>query len=106
MKKILIIEDEEPIRRVLKRILTDESSKFKIHEAIDGNEAIDKLSRDKFDLVVCDIKMPKKDGLDVLKFANNKEIATPFIMLTGHGNIETAVEAMKIGAYDFIEKPP
>ena len=106
MKKILIIEDEDPIRRVLKRILTDESSKFKIHEAIDGNEAIDKLSRDKFDLVVCDIKMPKKDGLDVLKFANNKEIATPFIMLTGHGNIETAVEAMKIGAYDFIEKPP
>ncbi len=106
MKKILIIEDEEPIRRVLKRILTDESSEFKIHEAIDGNEAIEKLSRDKFDLVVCDIKMPKKDGLDVLKFASKKDILIPFIMLTGHGNIETAVEAMKIGAYDFIEKPP
>ena len=106
MKKILIVEDEEPIRRVLKRILADEDSDFKIFEAIDGNEAIEKLSRDKFDLVVCDIKMPKKDGLDVLKFAINKDIKTPFIMLTGHGNIETAVEAMKIGAYDFIEKPP
>ena len=106
MKKILIIEDEEPIRRVLKRILTDENPEFKISEAIDGNDAIDKLSRDKFDLAVCDIKMPKKDGLDVLKFAIEKDLSTPFIMLTGHGNIETAVDSMKIGAYDFIEKPP
>ncbi|MAR43928.1 MAG: response regulator [Flavobacteriaceae bacterium] len=106
MKKILIIEDEEPIRRVLKRILTDENPEFKISEAIDGNDAIDKLSRDKFDLAVCDIKMPKKDGLDVLKFAIKKDLPTPFIMLTGHGNIETAVDSMKIGAYDFIEKPP
>ena len=106
MKKILIIEDEEPIRRVLKRILTDENPEFKISEAIDGNDAIDKLSRDKFDLAVCDIKMPKKDGLDVLKFAIKKDLSTPFIMLTGHGNIETAVDSMKIGAYDFIEKPP
>ena len=106
MKKILIIEDEEPIRRVLKRILTDENPEFKIAEAIDGIDAIDKLSRDKFDLAVCDIKMPKKDGLDVLKFAIKKDLSTPFIMLTGHGNIETAVDSMKIGAYDFIEKPP
>ena len=106
MKKILIIEDEEPIRRVLKRILTDENPEFKISEAIDGNDAIDKLSRDKFDLAVCDIKMPKKDGLDVLKFAIKKDLSTPFIMLIGHGNIETAVDSMKIGAYDFIEKPP
>ncbi len=106
MKKILIIEDEEPIRRVLKRILTDENPEFKISEAIDGNDAIDKLSRDKFDLAICDIKMPKKDGLDVLKFAIKKDLSTPFIMLTGHGNIETAVDSMKIGAYDFIEKPP
>ena len=106
MKKILIIEDEEPIRRVLKKILIDENPVFKISEAIDGNDAIDKLSRDKYDLAVCDIKMPKKDGLDVLKFAINKDLITPFIMLTGHGNIETAVDAMKLGAYDFIEKPP
>ena len=106
MKKILIIEDEEPIRRVLKRILIDENPEFKIFEAIDGNDAIDILSRDKFDLAVCDIKMPKKDGLDVLKFANKKDLMTPFIMLTGHGNIETAVDSMKVGAYDFIEKPP
>ena len=106
MKKILVIEDEEPIRRVLKRILIDENPEFKISEAIDGNDAIDKLSKDKFDLAVCDIKMPKKDGLDVLKFAIKKNLSTPFIMLTGHGNIETAVDSMKIGAYDFIEKPP
>jgi len=102
----LIIEDEEPIRRVLKKILIDEDPVFKIFEAIDGNDAIDKLSTDKYDLAVCDIKMPKKDGLDVLKFAINKDLTTPFIMLTGHGNIETAVDAMKVGAYDFIEKPP
>ena len=106
MKKILIIEDEEPIRRVLKRILIDENPEFEIFEAIDGNNAIDILSKDKFDLAVCDIKMPKKDGLDVLKFTIKKDLATPFIMLTGHGNIETAVDAMKVGAYDFIEKPP
>ena len=106
MKKILIIEDEEPIRRVLKKILIDEDPVFKISEAIDGNDAIDKLSRDKFDLVVCDIKMPKKDGLDVLKFTIKMGLMTPFIMLTGHGNVETAVDAMKLGAFDFIEKPP
>ena len=106
MKKVLIIEDEEPIRRVLKRILNDERTDFIISEAINGNDAIDKLSKNNFDLAICDIKMPKKDGLDVLKFAINKNISTPFIMLTGHGNIQTAVDAMKIGAYDFIEKPP
>lgn len=106
MKKVLIIEDEEPIRRVLKRILNDERTDFIISEAINGNDAIEKLSKNNFDLAICDIKMPKKDGLDVLKFAINKHISTPFIMLTGHGNIQTAVDAMKIGAYDFIEKPP
>ncbi len=106
MKKVLIIEDEEPIRRVLKRILNDERTDFIISEAINGNDAIEKLSKNNFDLAICDIKMPKKDGLDVLKFAINKNISTPFIMLTGHGNIQTAVDAMKIGAYDFIEKPP
>ena len=106
MKKVLIIEDEEPIRRVLKRILNDEKTDFIISEAINGNDAIEKLSKNNFDLAICDIKMPKKDGLDVLKFAINKHISTPFIMLTGHGNIQTAVDAMKIGAYDFIEKPP
>ena len=106
MKKVLIIEDEEAIRRVLKRILNDERTDFIISEAINGNDAIEKLSKNNFDLAICDIKMPKKDGLDVLKFAINKHISTPFIMLTGHGNIQTAVDTMKIGAYDFIEKPP
>jgi len=106
MKKILIIEDEEPIRRVLKRILSDECPDYKIFEAIDGSVAIEKLSKDKFDLAVCDIKMPKMDGMEVLKKVNHKKISVPFIMLTGHGNVETAVSAMKLGAFDFIQKPP
>ena len=106
MKKILIIEDEEPIRRVLKRILTDENPEFKISEAIDGNDAIDKLSRDKFDLAVCDIKMPKKDGIDVLNFLKSYDDKIPIIMISGHGDLKTAVIAMRKGAFDYIEKPP
>ena len=106
MAKILIIEDEEPIRRVLKRILEDENKAFVIDEAVDGKAGIDALIAGEFDLVLCDIKMPKKDGLEVLQEAKSQGILTPFIVLTGHGNIQTAVEAMKMGAYDFIPKPP
>lgn len=106
MAKILIIEDEEPIRRVLKRILEDENKAFDIHEAEDGKAGIDTLTDGEYDLVLCDIKMPKKDGLEVLQEAKSQGILTPFIVLTGHGNIQTAVEAMKMGAYDFIPKPP
>ena len=106
MAKILIIEDEEPIRRVLKRILEDENKAFVIDEAEDGKAGIDALIAGEYDLVLCDIKMPKKDGLEVLQEAKSQGILTPFIVLTGHGNIETAVEAMKMGAYDFIPKPP
>lgn len=106
MAKILIIEDEEPIRRVLKRILGEENEHFIVDEAHDGKEGIDALKKAEYDLVLCDIKMPKKDGLEVLQHAKKESISSPFIMLTGHGNIETAVEAMKLGAYDFIPKPP
>ena len=106
MSKILIIEDEEPIRRVLKRILEDENKAFVIDEAEDGKTGIDALIAGEYDLVLCDIKMPKKDGLEVLQEAKSQGILTPFIVLTGHGNIQTAVEAMKMGAYDFIPKPP
>ena len=106
MAKILIIEDEEPIRRVLKRILLEENEHFSIDQAEDGEKGLTTLLAEDYDLILCDIKMPNKDGLEVLKAAKSKGVLTPFIMLTGHGNIQTAVEAMKIGAYDFIPKPP
>ena len=106
MSKILIIEDEEPIRRVLVRILKDEDSSFEIHEASDGKQGLDLIKNDFYDLVLCDIKMPKVDGIELLQRTRKTNSTIPFIMLTGHGNIETAVESMKLGAYDFISKPP
>ena len=106
MTKILIIEDEEPIRRVLLKILTEEDSVFVLSEAADGKQGIKLINDEEFDLILCDIKMPKMDGLEVLEQAKKSGILTPFIMLTGHGNVETAVHAMKVGAYDFIPKPP
>ena len=106
MIRILIIEDEEPIRRVLVRILTEEDPQYEITEAVDGKKGFNLLEKETFDLVLCDIKMPNMDGIEVLQKTNSKKISTPFIMLTGHGNVETAVEAMKLGAYDFISKPP
>ncbi len=106
MTQILIIEDEEPIRRVMVRILSEESASYEITEAENGKKGLSKLEKNSFDLVLCDIKMPKMDGIEVLQAAKAKGIYVPFIMLTGHGNVETAVEAMKLGAYDFIAKPP
>ena len=106
MSKILIIEDEEPIRRVLKRILTEENADFVIDEAPDGKKGLSLIQKGEYCLVLCDIKMPLLDGLEVLEASKKKLISTPFIMLTGHGNVETAVEAMRLGAYDFILKPP
>ncbi|MDG2396589.1 MAG: sigma-54 dependent transcriptional regulator [Flavobacteriaceae bacterium] len=103
---ILVIEDDKSIREVIKSILQEDENDFIVYEASNGKEGLSKLIEKQFSLVLCDIKMPKMDGMDVLKRAKSKDIKTPFIMLTGHGNIETAVEAMKIGAYDFIQKPP
>lgn len=104
MAKILIIDDEKSIRHTLKEIL--EYEKYEVHEAQDGEDAIKKLESDNYDLALCDIKMPKKDGMEVLDHAIANQIDTPFIMVSAHGTIETAVEAVKKGAYDFIPKPP
>jgi two-component system nitrogen regulation response regulator NtrX len=106
MKKILLVEDEEPIRRVLIRILEEENKDYIITQCEDGKLALNTLKKEYFDLVLCDIKMPKMDGVEVLQSAREEGINVPFIMLTGHGNVSTAVEAMKSGAYDFISKPP
>lgn len=106
MIKILIIEDEEPIRRVLLRILTEEDSSYEVHEAFDGKDGLKKINNNNYDLILCDIKMPRMDGIEVLESIKASNKTLPFIMLTGHGNVSTAVEAMKLGAYDFISKPP
>lgn len=103
MKKILIIDDEKGIRRALREILEFEN--YEVHEAENGKEALEFLNKKSFDLIFCDIKMPEMDGIEVLEKAYKSEIHTPFIMISGHANIETAVEALKKGAYDFIEKP-
>ena len=107
MTSILIIEDEEPIRRVLKKILLEEDESYNIYEAENGKEGFEIIkSNNKLDIVLCDIKMPLVDGLEVLNKSKNIKPNLPFIMLTGHGNINTAVDAMKTGAFDFISKPP
>ena len=106
MANILLIEDEEPIRRVMVKILVEENKTYSVTEATNGKEGFETLSKKSFDLVLCYIKMPKMDWIEVLQHTRKKGIQIPFIMLTGHGNVETAVEAMKLGAYDFIPKPP
>jgi len=106
MAHILLIEDEDPIRRVMKRILADENKDYTVEEAVDGKQGLAMIKAHNYDLVLCDIKMPNKDGIEVLQAAKKAGKNIPFIMLTGHGNVETAVEAMKLGAYDFIPKPP
>ena len=106
MLKILIIEDEESIRRVLKKVLIEENDKYLIFEAIDGVDGVEKIKSNKLDLILCDIKMPKKDGIEVLDFIIKKHSEIPVIMISGHGDLETAVESMRLGAFDYISKPP
>ena len=106
MPNILIVEDEEAIRRVLKKVLSEDDSKNNILEASDGVEAINKIKTENLQLVICDIKMPKKDGLDVLNFLKSFDDKIPIIMISGHGDLKTAVMAMRKGAFDYIEKPP
>ena len=106
MSKILIIEDEESIRRVLNKVLLQENKTYNIVEAIDGVDGISKINSSKFDLILCDIKMPKKDGIEVLKHVLKECPNTPTIMISGHGDLETAVESMRLGAFDYISKPP
>ena len=106
MSKLLIVEDEESIRRVLVKILSEEDKSHEIYEAEDGLIALNKIKKENFDLVLCDIKMPKMDGIEVLEFAKKIKPEIPIIMISGHGDLETAVDSMKKGAYDYISKPP
>lgn len=104
MSRILIIDDERAIRSSLKEILTFE--KHEVDEAADGVEGLKKAESGNYDLIFCDIKMPKMDGMEVLNKLMEKNAEVPIVMISGHGTIDTAVEAIKKGAYDFISKPP
>jgi DNA-binding NtrC family response regulator len=106
MPKILIIEDEDAIRRVLIKIIKNESSTYEVEDAQDGLEGFDMIEATDYDLVLCDIKMPKMDGVEVLEKALALKPETPFIMISGHGELETAVQTMRLGAFDYISKPP
>lgn len=104
MPNVLIIDDEKVIRRTLTEILSFEG--YQIDEASDGDEGLKKFSEKNYDVVLCDIKMPRMDGIEFLEKARSINPDTPIIMISGHGNIETAVEAVKKGAFDYISKPP
>ncbi len=106
MSKILIVEDEASIRRVLVKILSEEDKSHQISEAEDGLAALDKIKKENFDLILCDIKMPKVDGIEVLEFSKKIRPEIPIVMISGHGDLDTAVDSMKKGAYDYISKPP
>jgi len=103
MSKILVVDDERAIRRALREIL--EFEEFEVDEAENGKEGLDKAKAVDYDIIFCDIKMPEMDGMEVLDGILKAKIETPVIMISGHGNIETAVHAIKKGAFDFIEKP-
>ncbi len=104
MASILVIDDEKSIRNTLKDIL--EYEKYTVDVAENGPAGLEMLEEKPYDVVLCDIKMPRMDGIEVLEKIREKESDTQVIMISGHGNIDTAVEAIKKGAYDFIEKPP
>ncbi len=106
MAHILIVEDEVNIRRVLRKVLEEEDATRIISEAADGLEAITVFDKGDYDLILCDIKMPKKDGIEVLTAAQEQLPDTPVVMISGHGDLATAVQAMRLGAYDYIAKPP
>ena len=106
MSKILVIEDEAAIRRVLVKILSEESDTYNVSEAEDGLKGIETIKKEDFDLVLCDIKMPKMDGVEVLEAARKIKPEIPFIMISGHGDLDTAVNTMRLGAFDYISKPP
>lgn len=106
MSKILVIEDEAAIRRVLVKILSEESDSYVVHEAEDGLKGMEAIKKEDFDLALCDIKMPKMDGVEVLEAARKIKPEIPFIMISGHGDLDTAVNTMRMGAFDYISKPP
>ena len=106
MSKILIIEDEAAIRRVLKKIISEENEAYQVEEAEDGLIGIEMISKSDYDLVLCDIKMPKMDGVEVLEKAKKRKPEIPIVMISGHGDLDTAVNTMRLGAFDYISKPP
>lgn len=106
MSRILIIEDEAAIRRVLVKILSEENDTYQVFEAEDGLVGMDKIKKEDFDLILCDIKMPKMDGEEVLQATQKIKPEIPMIMISGHGDLETAVNTMRLGAFDYISKPP
>ena len=106
MPKILIIEDEAAIRRVLTKILSEENDTYKVEEAEDGQIGLEKIMNDDYDLVLCDIKMPKMDGVEVLEAVKKIKPEIPMVMISGHGDLETAINTMRLGAFDYISKPP
>ena len=106
MSKILIIEDEAAIRRVLTKILSEENDTYQVEEAEDGATGYEKIKNNDYDLVLCDIKMPKMDGVEVLEAVKKIKPEIPMVMISGHGDMETAINTMRLGAFDYISKPP
>lgn len=106
MPKILIVEDEAAIRRVLSKILKEEDPAYDVFEAEDGRQGLEMIQSQEFDLVFCDIKMPVMDGMELLAAMQEQYSEVPVVMISGHGDLEVAVEAMRIGAFDYISKPP
>jgi two-component system nitrogen regulation response regulator NtrX len=106
MSKILVIEDEASIRRVLKKIISEENDSYHVEEAEDGLLGIEMIKKNDYDLVLCDIKMPKMDGVEVLEKVKKIKPEIPIVMISGHGDLDTAVNTMRLGAFDYISKPP
>lgn len=106
MPKILVIEDEASIRRVLVKILSEENESYQVDEAEDGLAGIEKIKKEDYDLILCDIKMPKMDGVEVLEAAKKIKPESTIVMISGHGDLDTAVNTMRLGAFDYISKPP
>ena len=106
MSKILVKEDEAAIRRVLTKILSEENETYQVEEAEDGLVGLEKIKNDDYDLVLCDIKMPKMDGVEVLEAIKKIKPEIPVVMISGHGDLDTAVNTMRLGAFDYISKPP
>jgi DNA-binding NtrC family response regulator len=106
MSKILIIEDESAIRRVLKKIISEENENYEVEEAEDGLQGLEMIMNNDYDLVLCDIKMPKMDGVEVLQKVKKIKPEIPMVMISGHGDLDTAVNTMHLGAFDYISKPP
>lgn len=106
MSKILIVEDEAAIRRVLTKILSEENDTYQVEESEDGIQALEKIRVTDYDLVLCDIKMPKMDGEELLQEVKKIKPEIPVVMISGHGDMETAINTMRLGAFDYISKPP